>query len=151
MSKGITIIGLGPNDRRLWTLGAAEVLDQATEIYGQTAYHPSLVDISATVYGFDDLIEQTDNLNEAGEQIAAQIVQLGDREQGVVYAVPGHPFDDMTVPFIRELAQSKNIPATIVPGMSLISAIQNQLQPDHQAGLQIVAAEETSRFTNCCY
>ena len=143
MSKGITIIGLGPNDHRLWTLAAAEILTQSPEIYARTAHHPSLTHLSATVHGFDDLLAQTNSLEAAGEQLAAQIVRLGRRAEGVVYAVPGHPvIDDVTVPFIQRLAQTSELPVTVIPGLSLLETAQDLLSVQGQAGWQIVSAAE---------
>jgi len=147
MPKGITLVGLGPNSRRLWTLAAAEIIAQAHEIYARTARHPSLADVNTTIRGFDDLLAQTNNLEEADAQIATQIVRLGQRDQGVVYAVPGHPaIDDVTVPVIQQLAQTKHLPVTIVPGLSLLESTQDLLPVDNRANWQIVNAAEIARL-----
>jgi len=147
MPTGITLIGLGPNNRRLWTLAAADLLGQVNEIYARTVHHPSLADVRATIRGFDDLLAQTNDLDEASQQIAAQIVLLAQRDQGVVYAVPGHPTtDDVTVPFIQHLAQTKNLPVAIIPGLSLLETAQNLLPGDRQAGWQIVDAADIARL-----
>jgi tetrapyrrole methylase family protein/MazG family protein len=61
--------------------------------------------------------------------------------------VPGHPtIDDVTVPLIQQLAQTNNLPVTIIPGLSLIEAAQNLLSSDSHAGLQIIDAEEIGRL-----
>ncbi|MFC1975784.1 SAM-dependent methyltransferase, partial [Chloroflexota bacterium] len=102
MPAGITIIGLGPGDSQHWTQAVSTTLSQATEVYLRTAHHPSFTDTLAKPYNFDDWFKQGDDVNQVYEKIAAEIVRLGQREGGVIYAVPGHPtIDEPTVPRIR--------------------------------------------------
>ena len=107
MPVGITIVGLGPGSSRHWTQAAANLLQNTDEVYLRTARHPSAAKILAKTYSFDT--PEADDLT--AEQIATEIVQLGEREQGVIYAVPGHPtVGEATVPLIRAMAERRSYP-----------------------------------------
>ncbi|MBE7552175.1 MAG: nucleoside triphosphate pyrophosphohydrolase [Anaerolineales bacterium] len=138
MPSGITIIGLGPGDSQHWTRLAGTILQQAAEVYVRTTHHPSVADIPAKIYAFDEINRSA----EGAQQIAVQVVRLGQRAEGIIYAVPGHPREDAAVPLIRNLAATENIPVTIVPGLSLLEASLLALELDVYPKLQVVAAAE---------
>lgn len=138
MNKGITIIGLGPADSQHWTLAAHEQLTQADEVYLRTAHHPSVADIPATRHSFDEWYQQSDDFDKINIKIANQIIHLGQREQGVIYAVPGHPqVGEATVRHIRSLADQQHIPLTIIPGISFIESVLIALNINPLDNLQI--------------
>lgn len=138
MPHGITIVGLGPGDSQHWTRSAEMVLQQAAEVYVRTTYHPSVADIPANIYAFDEINRSA----EGTQQIAGQVVRLGQRAEGVIYAVPGHPREDATVPLILSLAEMQSIPVKIVPGLSLLEAALSALELNTYHKLQLVAAVE---------
>jgi tetrapyrrole methylase family protein/MazG family protein len=138
MPPGITIVGLGPGDSQHWTRRADVILQQSAEVYVRTKHHPSVADIPAKIYAFDDI----NRCAEGAQQIAAQVVRLGQRAEGVIYAVPGHPREDVTVPLIWRLAETEHLAMTIVPGLSLLEAALSALELDAYHKLQIVAAVE---------
>ena len=148
MPPGITIVGLGPGDRQHWTQAALAALNQAREVYLRTAYHPDLTNIPVPTHSFDDLSKQNSAFNQVYDQIATEIVQLGQRNEGVVYAVPGHPpVDEPTVPRIRYLAKTSQIPVTIIPGLSLLEVTRAALNLDGCHHLQIIEATEIARLS----
>lgn len=138
MPFGITIVGLGPSDSQYWTRAADMLLQQAAEIYVRLP-HPSLTAIPAQVHGLDAPASEVDD---ASQQVAADIIRLGLRETGVVYAVPGHPREDKTVPLIRALAESSQVPLTIIPGLSLLEAAASAVKLETLHKLQIASAAE---------
>jgi tetrapyrrole methylase family protein/MazG family protein len=147
MPLGITIVGLGPGDSQHWTQAALTVLNQAKEVYLRTVYHPDLSNIPAQTHSFDDLFNQDSDFNQVYDQIATEIVRLGQRNEGVVYAVPGHPpVDEPAVPRIRVLAETNQIPVTIIPGLSLLEITRAILHLDGCHHLQIVEAREVARL-----
>jgi tetrapyrrole methylase family protein/MazG family protein len=97
MAQGITIVGLGPGDPELLTLAAARALAEADDVYVRTEQHPTLDDsgiaaqLQGRLHAFDALYETYDSFAEVYAAIVAQVLALGEREQGVVYAVPGDP------------------------------------------------------------
>lgn len=143
MSAGITIIGLGPGESQYWTQAAYALLHQADEIYLRTIHHPSVVDIPGKIYAFDEIYRQAGHRDEANQQVAAEVVRLGQRDAGVIYAVPGHPgLDDATVPLIYPLAEAAHVPVTLIPGLSVLEATLTALNLTPRHKLQITTAAE---------
>lgn len=135
----ITIMGLGPGDPSLMTCEARELLEKAKEVYLRTKRHPAVDSLShLQLHSFDHLYEKAETFEEVYEEIAQEILHLGKRPEGVLYAVPGHPLvGEASVHRILTLAQEKGIPVTIVAGMSFLEPIFSLLRVDPLAGLQI--------------
>ena len=89
----ITIVGLGPGDAQQITREAWSVLVMADEVYLRTEHHPTVKGLPdhLSLHSFDHVYDQAQSFDEVYDNIAAQVIQLGQRPQGVVYAVPGHP------------------------------------------------------------
>ncbi|MDM8520561.1 nucleoside triphosphate pyrophosphohydrolase [Anaerolineales bacterium HSG6] len=147
MAKSITIVGLGPGMTKFWTLAAYQHLTEATTVYVQTKYHPSVTDIPGQVNSFQGWYETTAKLEAIHDRLAVEIVRLGQQEEGVTYAVPGHPDFDETVPRIYTLAKQQQIPVTIIAGLSFIEPAITALQPINVDDLQLLRAEQiTSQY-----
>jgi tetrapyrrole methylase family protein/MazG family protein len=87
------MLGLG-GDPTLLTLQAWELLESIDEIYLRTRQHPVVAGFPPhlKVHSFDDLYQQGKDFTEVYSRIIEQVLALGRRPGGVVYAVPGHPF-----------------------------------------------------------
>lgn len=121
--SGITLVGLGPGGVNYLTLDAWRVLEKASEIYLRTAQHPTVAELPAhlQLHSFDDLYEQSPDFESVYEQIVAEVLRLGKRQGGVVYAVPGHPYiAEATCPEIARLADESGIPVKVVEGLSFL-------------------------------
>jgi tetrapyrrole methylase family protein/MazG family protein len=143
----ITILGLGPGDASLLTLEANEILDNAQEIYLRTSQHPTVTSLPAhlRLRSFDDLYESEEEFSSIYEKIAVEILRLGQRPEGVVYAVPGHPLvGEESVQRILALSREQGCQVRIVPGLSFIEAALTVLAIDPLEGLQIVDATTLS-------
>lgn len=143
MSGSITIIGLGPGGADLLTQGARQRLEAAGEIYLRTRRHPTVAALPAgpSLHAFDDLYETLPTFDEVYKAIAAEVVQLGERPQGVIYAVPGHPLvGEATTQRILALAAEKGVSVEIVEGLSFIGPTLSALGLDPLDGLQIADA-----------
>ncbi len=143
MPSGITVIGLGPGDSRHWTRAAETILKQAAEVYVGTTRQPSLADIPAKIYSFEERYPSGES---APQQIAVDVVRLGQRETGVIYAVPGHPLEDASVPLIRTLAKMQQVTMTLIPGLSLLEAAAAAVSLESLHMLQIAVAGEVARL-----
>ena len=136
----ITIVGLGPGKVDQLTLEAWYTLENASEVYLRTARHPLVQDLpqNPTYHSFDALYDQAQNFEALYAEISAQILELGQREQGVIYAVPGHPLiAETTTHAIRQTAQETNIPVKIVEGLSFIEPTLTALGVEGTDGLQL--------------
>ena len=143
--SGITIVGLGPGDPELLTRQAWKVLSDADEVYLRTRLHPTVADLpgNVNIHSFDHLYEDGASFEEVYEKIAATIITLGQRESGVIYGVPGHPFvAEATTPEITRRAKIEGIPVSLVEGISFIDSMFGLLGIDPLPHLALVDALE---------
>ncbi len=141
----ITILGLGPGDPKLLTRQVWELLGQVNEIYVRTQRHPALAGLPAhlQIHSFDYLYNRASSFESVYQQITEQVVQLGKRSQGVVYAVPGHPFvAEATTPAILSLARQEGLSVQVLDGISFIEPILTALEIDPLPNLLILDALE---------
>jgi tetrapyrrole methylase family protein/MazG family protein len=142
---GITVIGLGPGHPAHLTRAAWDVLAVAREVYLRTARHPAVAALPASLvpHSFDDVYETTDDFAQVYETIAARVLELGARPEGVIYAVPGHPgVGEATVALIRARAGARGLSLRVIPGLSFIEPALLALGLDALPNLQIADALE---------
>lgn len=145
---GITILGLGPGDPEKLTCQAWNLLQNCSELYVRTKQHAVLewLPSSVEVKSFDNLMDGSEALDAACEQIVSQVLELGQREEGVIYAVPGHPFvSEATCPEIARRASQIGIPVQIIDGLSFIEPIFSAIGANHLQQLTIMDAIEFSQ------
>jgi tetrapyrrole methylase family protein/MazG family protein len=131
--SGITLLGLGPGDPDQLTREAWELLSSADEIYLRTRQHPTVIALpnSAMIHSFDEMYENGDSFDEVYAAITQKILELGRREKGVIYAVPGHPFvAETTCPEIARLARLEGLSVRIVDGLSFLEPTFSALSLD---------------------
>ena len=139
----IIILGLGPGDPALLTREAWDVLSGADEVYLRTVHHPTLAGLPAglRVHSFDAAYERADDFGQAYETIANEVLALGRRPQGAIYAVPGHPrVGEATVARILERAAAEGLPVRVVAGLSFVEPALEALGLDGLDDLQIADA-----------
>jgi tetrapyrrole methylase family protein/MazG family protein len=145
MTPMITLLGLGPGDPQLLTQEAALVLQNTPEVYLRTRQHPSVAGFpsSLQVHSFDDLYDQLPTFEEVYAQIIEQVLKLGRRSQGVVYAVPGHPYiAEATCIEIARRAHLEALPVRVIQGLSFIEPTLTALNLDPLPHLTILDALE---------
>jgi tetrapyrrole methylase family protein/MazG family protein len=141
----ITIVGLGPGNPMHLTREAWEVLGAAREVYLRTQKHPTVAALpqGAVWHSFDRFYEQAQDFEEVYSAIAAEVLALGRRPQGVVYAVPGHPLvGEASVSRILQAAGQEGLPVRVVAGLSFVEPVLTALGIDALAGLQVLDAAE---------
>jgi len=129
----ITLLGLGPGNPNQLTREAWEVLTQADEIYLRTGKHPTVAGFppDLKVHTFDHLYEQADTFEMVYQRIVESVLELAQRPQGVVYAVPGHPFvAEITGREIARRAREEGIPLRVVEGLSFLEPTFRALGQD---------------------
>jgi tetrapyrrole methylase family protein / MazG family protein len=133
LENGITILGLGPGDVNLLTRQAWLVLENCSEVYLRTRQHPVVDSLPGQVQvnSFDNLYERGESFEQVYEQIVSQVLALGRRPQGVIYAVPGHPFvAEATAPEIALRARAEGLPLRIIEGLSFLEPMLSVLGLD---------------------
>ncbi len=141
----ITILGLGPGDPAHLTRQAWQVLNEADEIYLRTARHPTVAHLPDHLaqHAFDHLYEREGDFGAVYTAIASQVLELGRRPQGILYAVPGHPLvGEASVDRILDAAREASVAVRIVAGLSFVEPVLNCLGIDALNGLQLVDATD---------
>jgi len=142
---GITILGLGPGNPEQLTLEAWKVLQEAEEVYLRTLQHPTIAGLpkELTLHSFDHLYEQEKDFSKVYELIVEQVIALGHRPEGVLYAVPGHPnIAEATGPEIIRQANALGLEVRVVEGLSFLEPTFNALRIDPLPRTVIVDALE---------
>jgi tetrapyrrole methylase family protein/MazG family protein len=140
---GITILGLGPGAPGQLTRQAWDVLASAEEVYLRTAQHPVVEDLPETlkIHSFDDIYQQKDTFDQVYAHIIEKILELGRKPEGVIYAVPGHPFiAEDTGPEIWRRAKEEGIPVQVIEGLSFLEPTFTSLGVDPLPNTAIVDA-----------
>jgi len=144
VSRGsISIVGLGPGGADLLTLAAQQRLAAADEVYLRTRRHPTVAALPAhlAVHSFDDFYQRLPTFEAVYQAIAEEVLRLGQRPQGVLYAVPGHPLvGEAATQRILALAAEGEVAVEIVEGLSFIGPVLSALGLDPLDGLQIADA-----------
>ncbi len=144
---GITLLGLGPGDPTHLTRQAWEVLTAAAEVWLRTRQHPAVAGLPAALelHSFDSLYETGEDFEAVYAAIVEQVLALGRRPQGVIYAVPGHPFvAEATGPEILRRARADGLPVRVVDGVSFLEPVFAALGLDPFPRLALVDALELS-------
>jgi len=144
-SEGITILGLGPGNSRMFTREAWDWLNAISEVYLRTTQHPSVADLpkKVEVFSFDDLYEKGATFEEVYSQIVSKVLELGKRPQGVTYAVPGHPMvAESTSPEIIRQAHDEGIPVRVIDGLSFLEPTFSAIGIDPYPRLTLIDALE---------
>ena len=142
-APGITLLGLGPGNPALLTRQAWQLLETLPEIYLRTKQHPVVAGLPSTVqiHSFDDIYEKEETFEHVYAHIVARVLELGKRPQGVVYAVPGHPFiAEATCPEIARQAAQAGLPVRIIEGLSFLEPTFTALDIDPLPHTAIVDA-----------
>ncbi len=141
----ITIVGLGPGDLCYLTREAWEVLEAAGEVWLRTEHHPTVAGLPShlTLHSFDYLYEAAEDFLQVYDAISGEVLRLGQRPDGVIYAVPGHPLvGEATVKQVLSRAEEAGLAVHIVEGLSFVEPTLTALRVDALSGLQVYDAVE---------
>ena len=115
----ITVVGLGAGDPGLLTREAWATLEAADEVWLRTRRHPTVSGLPPhlILHDFDSVYDEAEDFQQVYVGIAEEILRLGQRPDGVVYAVPGHPLTgESTVMRILSGASAVGLPVRVVEG-----------------------------------
>lgn len=145
MTSMITLLGLGPGDPAMLTQEAVQLLESLPEIYLRTSQHPTVAGFPASmqIHSFDDIYEKFPSFDDVYAHIVEKVLELSERPQGVVYAVPGHPYvAEATCPEIARRAHLDGIPVRVIEGLSFLEPAFTALGIDPLPHLAIIDALE---------
>ena len=143
----IQVIGLGPGDISLLTLGALERLQAAGRIFLRTLVHPTVEGLRARLGpdrhldSFDERYERAASFEALYEEIVEVLLAAAAAAEGpIAYAVPGHPLvGERSVRLLLERAPARGVAVEIVHGLSFLEPVASQVPMDPLAeGLQLI-------------
>ncbi|HNS49573.1 MAG TPA: nucleoside triphosphate pyrophosphohydrolase [Anaerolineae bacterium] len=143
--RAITIVGLGPGNPAHLTREAWDLFSHVQEVHLRTTRHPTVGSLPShlVLHSFDYLYESAADFASVYIQIAEEILSLGRRAGGVVYAVPGHPLiGETSVQHILQLARQEGTAVHLVHGLSFVEPVLSQLGLDGLEGLQLADATD---------
>jgi tetrapyrrole methylase family protein/MazG family protein len=150
-SPQITIIGLGPGNPALRTVGAQRALDAADRIILRTRIHPGLDDLASDsrVTDCDDLYENAADFDALYLAVANRVLSAAQSAGAMVFAVPGHPrIGERSVPLVEAGARELGIPIDVQDAVSFLDVAAGAIRVDPLAqGLQIADAEVLAEIT----
>ncbi len=139
----ITLLGLGPGNPSQLTRAAWDVLASAGEIWLRTRQHPTVAAFPPhlQVHSFDELYASGESFEAVYAAIVQKVLELGRRPEGVIYAVPGHPFvAEATGPEIARLARDEGLALRVVEGLSFLEPTCSALGIDPFPSLSLADA-----------
>lgn len=140
----INIIGLGPGDYESLTIATVEVLKNAQTILCRTEKHPLITYIkehNKEIKTYDYLYEELDNFDDVYQTIAQDIISNYEKDNNLVYAVPGHPLIcEKSVFNLIKLCKEHSIEYKVIPAISMIDKMVETLEIDPTDGLKIIDA-----------
>lgn len=146
MKGEITIVGLGSGDEQQLTLGVWNVLQQAQHLYLRTADHPvvSFLDQQQIAYQtFDDIYRESPSFSDVYETIAAELIQAAKtHDDGIVYAVPGHPMVAEATTQLLKTECAGQVKLSVIGGESFLDQAFTRLGFDPLAGFQLLDGNE---------
>ena len=145
MAPGITIVGLGPGDPELITRQAWRVLAEAGEAYLRTERFPGTAGLppGLRLHTFDHLYDEFESFEQVYDRMAEELIVLGQRQAGVVFAVPGDPtVGEATVTRLRTAAEAGGLPLQLIAGISFVEPSLALIGVDALDGLSVADAAE---------
>ncbi|MBN1438699.1 MAG: nucleoside triphosphate pyrophosphohydrolase [Anaerolineales bacterium] len=144
MPVKIVIVGLGPGGKGLVTQEVYAALAAAPEVWVRTARHPAVEELPQVAWKpMDSIYEREDDFTAVYETIAAEILRLARRPEGVTYAVPGSPrVGESTVARILAGAKAGGLGVRVLEGLSFVEPALGVLGVDALDGLHVSDAVE---------
>lgn len=136
MIPRVVIVGLGPGDVELLTVGTRHAIDEIAVQFLRTRRHPAASVLSSAA-SFDEVYESAAGIEAVYPEIVNQLVAAAQEAGVVLYAVPGSPV--VAERTVELLAADPRCDVTILPAMSFLDLTWARLGIDPVAtGVRIV-------------
>jgi tetrapyrrole methylase family protein/MazG family protein len=123
----VVVVGLGPGDPRLVTVGALEAIEAASTRFVRTTRHPSCFLVSPA-RSFDDVYASAPTLDAVYREVVEEHVAAAAAHGEVLYAVPGSPL--VAERTVELLVDDPRVEVKIVPSLSFLDLAWARLGVD---------------------
>lgn len=136
MTPRVVVVGLGPSDVELLTVGSREAIERIRVQFVRTRRHPAATFMASAV-AFDDVYESGADLESVYREIVERVVTAASDHGEVLYAVPGSPV--VAERTVELLLADPRCAVTVVPALSFLDLTWARLGIDPVAvGVRII-------------
>lgn len=153
MPGKIIVVGLGAGDVDHLPLGTVRLLTSGQQVWLRTWEHPGVTWLckeGMNARSFDFIYEQESDFSAVYRRIVAQLLAEAEKEEAVIYAVPGHPMvAEATVQQLLQAKTSAGIQVEVKGGGSFLDPVFTAVGLDPLDGFQLV--DGTALQINTCH
>lgn len=136
MTPRVVVVGLGPGDVELLTVGTRRAIDGIEVKFVRTRRHPA-ASVMADAISFDDIYEGASTIDEVYPEIVDRLVAAACDAGEVLYAVPGSPI--VAERTVELLIADERIDVELLPALSFLDLTWARLGIDPvSVGVRIV-------------
>ena len=126
----IVVVGLGPADEAMLTLGTIRAIEAHAHRYLRTGRHPGATAVPAA-QTLDHFYETHDTFEEVYTAIVAHLFAEAQIHQRILYAVPGSPaVAEHTVEMLLAQSPERGVTVTVIAALSFVDLTWIRLQRD---------------------
>lgn len=130
MASEITVVGLGPADEAMLTLGTVRAIEAHEHRYLRTARHPAASAVPNAVT-LDHFYETHATFDEVYSAIVSHLFAEANLHGRILYAVPGSPaVAEHTVEMLLAQSAQHRVTVTVIPALSFVDLTWIRLQRD---------------------
>ncbi len=126
----IVVVGLGPADEAMLTLGTVRAIEAHAHRYLRTARHPAASAVPQA-HALDYFYETHASFDEVYSAIVEHLFSEVNIHQRILYAVPGSPaVAEHTVEMLLAQSAERGVTVTVVPALSFVDLSWIRLRRD---------------------
>jgi tetrapyrrole methylase family protein / MazG family protein len=130
VTSEIVVVGLGPADEAMLTLGTVRAIEAHEHRYLRTARHPAASAVPNAV-ALDHFYETHATFGEVYAAIVSHLFAEASLHGRILYAVPGSPaVAEHTVEMLLAQSAEQGVDVTVIPALSFVDLTWIRLQRD---------------------
>jgi tetrapyrrole methylase family protein / MazG family protein len=129
-TREIVVVGLGPADEALLTVGTLRAIEEHEHCYLRTSRHPAAAAVP-NANSLDHFYESHDTFEEVYNAMVAYLFAEAQLHNRILYAVPGSPaVAEHTVEMLLAQAVDRGVTVTVIPALSFVDLTWIRLKRD---------------------